>query len=242
MIPGICKQSFQSPVRTLVKPDLWRKNIISQTPYRHPLRAPPPQPSSSPISNHLTAQKTRIQNNNFLLAWMRTTMKLKWKLFFLSLFPISPPAPNNNTHRKRRKKKNNKLLTILQQQFASHWHKSVAWAGMREGGRESARKIWKIVISYHRLLSSLGQIEFELNISSWSQWNGDLIFLAPHPFEVCPSIERFLENRDSRKPNLSPTRPFRISRAFRAESRWREIAFDFISRQPKGDTRRSLFN
>ena len=88
--------------------------------------------------------------------WTRTTMKLKWKLFFLDF-----------TRTKQQQKKgwrNNKLLSILQEQFASHWHKIE-----EPEGRTKYGKLLFLIIAFL-------QIEFELNISSWSQWNDDLIF------------------------------------------------------------------
>jgi hypothetical protein len=70
------------------------------------------------------------------------------------VFPLL--APNTNSSIKKtcgRGKKNNKLLTILQQQFANHWHKRPEEGARRELKKEE--KIWKIVISYHRLFCKL---------------------------------------------------------------------------------------
>lgn len=130
-----CKKPFQSDT---VKCPLClslplKKQILRRSLDLPKFFHPPSRPSPISISNHLTAQKTRIQITIF--CWKRTTtIKLKWKLFFLF---------RTKQQQKERRRENNKLLTILQQQFASHWRKK------RRAGE--LRPTEKIVIPYHRL-------------------------------------------------------------------------------------------
>lgn len=107
-------------------------------------------------------------------------MKLKWKLFFL--------CSHQTTTTKKIGWKNNKLLTILQEQFASHWHK--------KKGRRREQKYGKLLF----LIIAFLQIEFELNISSWSQWNDDLIF-SPLKFSFFSSSRNFFWQNWKRKRN-----------------------------------------
>lgn len=62
-----------------------------------------------------TERKKKLEYKITIFSWqgMRTTMKLKWKLFFLS---------RTKQHKKGKEKQ--QIVNHLQQQFASHWHKS----------------------------------------------------------------------------------------------------------------------